>query len=120
MSSGDMLQIIIFAVFFGVLLSKMREKVDSANTLFTVIDALDELMNRMVSVVLETAPYGVCALVAVMVGTTGLQLITGIGTYILAYYAALAAIVVLLYPALIKFGARSAFAAISRISSPLS
>lgn len=106
MSSGDMLQIIIFAVFFGVLLSKMREKVDSANTLFTVIDALDELMNRMVSVVLETAPYGVCALVAVMVGTTGLQLIAGIGTYILAYYAALAAIVVLLYPALIKFGAK--------------
>lgn len=105
MSGGDIIQIIIFAVIFGVILSNLRGKMEAASTLFSVIDAIDEIMNRMVNGVLHLAPYGVCSLVAVMIGTIGLELISGIGTYILAYYAALLVILLIVYPIVLKFGA---------------
>ena len=106
MANGEIIQIIIFAVILGVILSGLRNKMEAANTLFSVVDALDEIMNRMVNGVLHLAPFGVCSLVAVMVGTTGLDLVGGIGTYILAYYAALLFIMLIVYPIVIKFGAR--------------
>lgn len=106
MANGEIIQIIIFAVIMGVILSGLRNKMEAANTLFTVVDALDEIMNRMVNGVLHLAPFGVCSLVAVMVGTTGMNLVAGIGTYILAYYAALLFIMLIVYPIVIKFGAR--------------
>lgn len=106
MASGDLVQIIFFAVIFGVILSNLRKTSEAGKVLFNVVDALDEIMNRMINGVLHVAPFGVCSLVAVMIGTLGGDLIKGIGVYILAYYAALLAILLIVFPLIIGLGAR--------------
>lgn len=106
MASGDLVQIIFFAVIFGVILSNLRKTSEAGMVLFNVVDALDEIMNRMINGVLHVAPFGVCSLVAVMIGTLGGDLIKGIGVYILAYYVALLAILLIVFPLIIGLGAR--------------
>lgn len=103
LANGEMIQIIFFAVIFGIILQGIRQT-DKGGLLYKVVDALDEIMNIMVNGVLKVAPIGVFALMAVMVGTTGTELIKGIGTYILAYYVALLAIFFILLPLIIRVG----------------
>ena len=61
MANGDMLQIIIFALFVGVLLAKRGEKAD---TVAQFISQFNDLMMDMTMAVMKVAPVGVFCLVA--------------------------------------------------------
>lgn len=61
MANGDMLQIIVFALFVGVLLAKRGEKAD---TVAQFISQFNDLMMDMTMAVMKVAPVGVFCLIA--------------------------------------------------------
>lgn len=61
MANGDMLQIIVFALFVGVLLAKRGEKAD---TVAQFISQFNDLMMDMTMAVMKAAPVGVFCLIA--------------------------------------------------------
>lgn len=61
MANGDMLQIIVFALFVGVLLAKRGEKAD---TVAQFISQFNDLMMDMTMAVMKVAPIGVFCLIA--------------------------------------------------------
>ncbi len=70
---------IIFALFVGLSLAFMRASSitrvkEAAEITFRVFDALSEVMYKIVKFVLEVAPYGVFALIAVVIGKTGVAI----------------------------------------------
>ena len=79
MAAGDMLQIIFFAIFFGIALTLIpKEKSDKVVSLF---EAVNDAMVMCVHIIMKLAPYGVLALVAKVVGTSGLSVLKALGVY---------------------------------------
>ena len=72
MTEGNVLQIIIFALFFGVSLN-LTGKV--GEPLIKVIDAIAEAMYKLTSIVMEFAPYGVFSLMAFVSQQYGLSVL---------------------------------------------
>lgn len=61
MANGDMLPIIVFALFIGVLLAKMGNR---ASTLSNFFAQFNDLMMEMTMAVMKVAPIGVFCLIA--------------------------------------------------------
>jgi Na+/H+-dicarboxylate symporter len=67
-ASGDTLAIIFFAILVGVGCLAAKE---NGKPLATVLSSASEVMLKIVGIVMETAPFGVFALIAVVTGTQG-------------------------------------------------
>ena len=72
MAQGNMLQIIVFAILFGVAVTLAGERGRHVLRLFR---DLDTVILHMVEIVMRLAPYGVFALIARTFATQGLDLI---------------------------------------------
>jgi Na+/H+-dicarboxylate symporter len=81
MAGGDMLQIIFFAVFFGVALTLIPK--EKGDMVVAVFDAVNDAMVTCVNVIMMLAPYGVLALVANVVGQSGASVLIALGVYAL-------------------------------------
>ncbi|MBA7502901.1 Proton/sodium-glutamate symport protein [subsurface metagenome] len=84
LAEGKVLPTIVFAILVGTALSYLKEmKVprisEAADTVLRVSDGLAEVMYKLVSWILEIAPYGVFALIAVVVGTQGAKVLGPLG-----------------------------------------
>lgn len=86
MANGSMLQIIVFAILVGVGLSALGDKTNKVVELF---EQLNELMMKIVSLVMILAPYGVFGLIARTFATEGLEAILSLFKYIIIVLAAL-------------------------------
>jgi len=90
-TSGDVLPTIFFAIILGVTLSILRDGKDerikkSAEFLFMAFDGLAEAMYLIVRGVLQYAPIGVFALIAVVFGAQGAKAVGPLGTVTLASF----------------------------------
>ncbi|MEM8798891.1 MAG: dicarboxylate/amino acid:cation symporter [Pseudomonadota bacterium] len=85
MADGNVLQVIFFALLIGVALVAMGDKVDGLKRAF---DQGAELMYKVTYWVMETAPFGVFALIAWAVGTKGAQVIESFGWLTITLYLA--------------------------------
>lgn len=90
-SSGAVLPTIFFAILLGVAISFLRESTterikNSAETLFAAFDGLAEAMYLIVNGVLQYAPIGVFALIAVVFGRQGAAAVGPLGTVTLASF----------------------------------
>jgi Na+/H+-dicarboxylate symporter len=74
-----MLQIIFFAVIFGVALTLMDE--GKADIVVTLFDRVQEAMVLIIHMVMSIAPFGVAALVADVIGSSGASLLLALGVY---------------------------------------
>ena len=81
LSSGDMLGIIFFAIFFGIVLSFVESKY--SKTILTLIDAIYHVIMRMTQVVIKCAPIGVFGLMTKAVANSGLSIFKELGMYAL-------------------------------------
>lgn len=77
-ASGQILPTIFFAIVFGIGISYLKESKDqriqkAAQTVFTFFEGGAEIMYKVVTWVLEYAPIGVFALIAVVFGKQGAQ-----------------------------------------------
>ena len=99
MASGNMLQIIVFALLFGIAITMSGERGKHVLNLFR---DLDVVIMKMVEIIMRLAPYGVFALIARTFATQGLELIVPLISYFLTLTCALGLHALIVYPALLK------------------
>lgn len=78
---GDMIQIVVFAMFFGLVLGVVGKKAEPVKA---VLEGVYQAMVKMVWAIMEMAPYGVFALMAWLTSVTGLKALLPLAKYILA------------------------------------
>lgn len=83
MSSGAVLQIIVFALMLGVAINLAGEK---GKPVAVVFESFAEIMYKMTHIVMAFAPYGVFALMAWVAGKYGLDVLLPLGMVILGVY----------------------------------
>ena len=99
MADGNMLQIIVFALMFGIAITMSGERGMHVLNLFR---DLDVVIMKMVEIVMRLAPYGVFALIARTFATQGMDLIVPLIGYFLTLTAALALHALIVYPLLLR------------------
>ncbi len=99
MAKGKMLQIIVFALFFGIALVKAGEK---GKIVLKVMDGVAEAMYKLTGIVMEFAPYGVFALIAVTVGKHGISVLAPFAKLIFAVYLGCVLHALVIYSGLLK------------------
>lgn len=70
LAEGDLLAVIFFAILLGAGILTAKE---SGKPLANLLDSASEVMLQMVRFVMELAPFGVFALIAAVMGTSGPQ-----------------------------------------------
>lgn len=103
MASGDMLQIIFFAVFIGLGLSYLGKKVELVTRF---MEQANELMMFLVTLVMKFAPYGTFALIASAVGKQGFDALQAMFWYMLVVLLGLLVHFVVVYGSALKFMAK--------------
>ncbi len=83
MANNEILQIVVFSIFFGVALAAVGEK---GRVLVQAIDGLVEVMLKVTGYVMLAAPCAVFAAVAATVGTQGLGILATYGKFIGTFY----------------------------------
>lgn len=78
-SNGEMLQIIFFAIFFGIGLTLLKENL--SQPVVSLLDAISEVFIRLVKIVLYLAPIGVFALIASAISEFGISIISTLFWY---------------------------------------
>ncbi|MCG9729710.1 dicarboxylate/amino acid:cation symporter [Shewanella sp. Isolate13] len=99
MSEGNMLQIIIFAVIFGFAISHIGERGARVAALF---NDLNEVIMRVVTLIMQLAPYGVFALMAKLALTLGMETFGSVVKYFFVVLGVLLVHAFVVYPTLLK------------------
>lgn len=94
LSSGNMLQVIFFAIFVGIAISTLNEEY---KVLSKVFEAMAEVMLKITTAVMYYAPIGVFGLMTFTVGTYGLDVLLPLIKLILTMFVASVLHVVLCY-----------------------
>ena len=77
-ADGKMIHIVVFAVFFGISLSLIGEKAEPVKQFN---ESLANAMLKIVNIVMQLTPYGVCALMAKTVTNLGFTIIITLAKY---------------------------------------
>ncbi len=85
-ASGEMLQIIVFAILFGVAIASVGKK---AEPLLNLINITNDVMMKMISLIMNIAPYGVFALITKVIATQGADVLLPLLKYMLTVLFAL-------------------------------
>jgi Na+/H+-dicarboxylate symporter len=83
MAKGDVLQIIVFAILFGIAVNLAGPYGDRVREVF---DATAEVIYKLTAIVIWFAPFGVFALMAWTAGTYGLSLLLPLAMVIVCVY----------------------------------
>ena len=86
MANGEMLQVIFFAILAGVSILMVGKK---AKPLVEGAELANEVMMKMVNIVMAAAPYAVFALIAKAMAELGFELLSVLVGYVLVLIAAL-------------------------------
>ncbi|MCU1222869.1 MAG: sodium--dicarboxylate symporter [Edaphobacter sp.] len=92
-AEGQILQVAVFAVFFGIALAALSE--EKRAPVLRLCESLSEVMFKFTNVVMYFAPIGVGAAMAFTVGHMGLGVLVNLGKLLLTIYGALVAFGVL-------------------------
>ena len=99
MADGKMLQVILFALLFGLALSKAGTRGQKLRSFFT---DLNEVMMRLITMIIALTPIGVFCLMTQLGATLGLAEIAKVAMYFATIVIALLAHATLVYPLLLK------------------
>ncbi len=94
MANNNILQILVFALFFGFAISTFKDQ--RAKTIVGLMDELVHVMLRLTDFVMRLSPFGVFAAVASVITTQGLGVLLTYGKFIGGFYLALALLWVVL------------------------
>ena len=90
MSEGNLLQIVVFCIFFALAICAVGEK---AKPVVDVLNSLASIMFKFTEYVMFFAPIGIYGAIAYTVGSNGINILFNYGKIILSLYVALAAFV---------------------------
>ncbi|RDU35346.1 dicarboxylate/amino acid:cation symporter [Neobacillus piezotolerans] len=100
LASGNMLQVIVFAIFIGLALTALGEK---TKTFYRFVEQGNEIMMYLVNIVMKFAPYGTFGLIASAIGSQGLSAIKSMGVYMIVVLLGLIIHAVLTYGSSVYF-----------------
>ena len=101
MARGDVLQIVVFSVIFGIALGMIGEK---GRPVIVWCEALAETMFKFTNIVMHYAPIGVGAAIAYTVGHGGLGVLYNLAWLVATLYGALAVLILAVFlPVAIMF-----------------
>lgn len=113
-NNTSMLQVIVFAVLFGLALISIQEKYSEPVKKFIL--GLNEVILKIVDFIMLVAPIGVLALMAGLIVdfvgedvAEGMQLFISLGLYFLTVLAGLFIIILIFYPSLVKIFSKVPF-----------
>ena len=105
-SSGEILPTIFFCIMFGIGLAFLRESGEervreAANVVFKFFEGCGEIMYKVVHWILQYAPIGVFALIAVVFGKQGAEAFGPLGIVTMSVYIAFLVHYLLIYGGLL-------------------
>ncbi|MCA8154197.1 dicarboxylate/amino acid:cation symporter [Burkholderia contaminans] len=115
MANNEILQIVVFSIFFGTALSALGE---SGKRLTGVIDDLAQVMLKVTGAVMWFAPVAVFAALASTITTQGLGILLMFAKFMASFYLALALLWGVLTLAGVTFLGKRAFTLIRLIREP--
>src|SRR5205814_6816773 len=86
MANNEILQIVVFSMFFGVALAALGDK---ARTLINAIDELSHAMLKITGYVMKLAPLAVLAAMAATVAVNGLEILLKFAVFMGDFYLSL-------------------------------
>lgn len=118
----NMLQVVVMALFLGIGLIQLSE--EKARPLLSVFESLNEVVIRLVDVIMKIAPIGVFALIAATITSVAgedpsqiMGLLSGLGIYCVAVLLGLTIQTLIVYPSILKLltpmGLKTFFAGIA-------
>ena len=99
MADGAMLQVILFALLLGFAISQVGE---AGERIRKVFEDLNEIFMKLITFVIELAPYGVFCLMVTLGVTVGWSEITKLLAYFLTVAGTLVIHMLVVYPLLLK------------------
>lgn len=97
---GEMLQIIFLALFTGICLTLISP--ERSGPVVAFFQGVNDVMIRMVHIIMRLAPYGVFALIAAVVASFGVEILVLLLRYAAVVIAGLGLHVIVVYSAAIK------------------
>ncbi|TMQ70855.1 MAG: dicarboxylate/amino acid:cation symporter [Candidatus Eisenbacteria bacterium] len=88
MGDGDMLAVMVFALFLGIGLAVTRT--ESARRLEEALEGLYDVVMRLLGMVIQVAPVGVACLLFTLTARLGFDVLKQLGAYVLVVVGALA------------------------------
>ncbi|MEG0240412.1 dicarboxylate/amino acid:cation symporter [Anaerorhabdus sp.] len=95
MATGQILQVIVFSVFFGLSLSFLSNT-DSGKAIYNWVKNINTVILQIVKLVMYYAPIGIFALVGSITGTAGTSVIMALGKFLITLTVGCLALLVLL------------------------
>jgi proton glutamate symport protein len=92
MSEGNLLQIVVFSIFFALAICAVGEK---SKPVMTLLNSVSQIMFKFTEYVMYFAPIGIFGAIASTVGMNGLSILKNYAKIIFSLYTALAAFVIL-------------------------
>ncbi|UTF58804.1 dicarboxylate/amino acid:cation symporter [Gilvimarinus sp. DA14] len=99
MADGVMLQVIVFAVLFGIAISRSGEK---GKPIASFFNNLNEVVMQMILMLVQLAPYGVFCLLAKLFASMGFEVFEDLLFYFFTVIGVLLLQCFLVYPTLLK------------------
>lgn len=116
MATNEVLQLVIFSVFFGVALTHIGKKGESITK---ALDSLAHVMLKMVGYVMILAPLGVFGAMAAVIASKGLGILSTYAYYIGSFYGGLAVLWLILLGVGYLILKRRLPVLLKRISNPM-
>ena len=86
-ASNEVLQVVFFSIVFAVALSKVQGP--AKTFMLSACESLSEVMFKFTAIVMNFAPFGIGAAIALTVGRSGLGVLRNLGVLVLTLYGAL-------------------------------
>lgn len=99
MAKGNMLQIIVFALLFGIAVSHAGA---AGKRVFSWFEDINEVIMKIVMMLMSLAPYGVFALLTKLFAGLGIDAISKLIIYFVTVFGVLMAHGLLVYPLMLK------------------
>jgi len=100
MAEGELLQIIVFAFFFGSALLVLKDK---TSRLSAIVEECSETMIKITNFVMEFSPFGIASLLATMFVSVDTSVMKEVLSFVLCVNLSCAAVLFVVFPAFLKF-----------------
>jgi Na+/H+-dicarboxylate symporter len=101
MAETDLLPIIFFSLFFGVGLSRVKEKY--REPIIKLLNGINEVMISLIDIVIKLAPYAVFALMASVAGKFGFSILIALGKYVIIAIVGMFLFMIVVYSLTVRF-----------------
>ncbi len=117
MATNEILQLVIFSVFFGIALTAIGKK---GEPIINALDSLAHVVLKMVTYVMYLAPFGVFGAMAATIAKNGIGILGTFGKYVGSFYVGLMVLWLLLLLVGYFIFKKRLSVLLRRISSPMS